>query len=350
MGIRAARTAILICASIGTVAGFVRQGAAQGSTPSPAPTPLCARPNYLAFLIQAAPAITPPLAEQQGIHGTVQVVVSLDVDSRVVGARIQSSPSAVLNPAALTAARHSTFRTENYGCLPIAADYIVSYDFVNKVTFATTASGEQTLSVIGEGTVTRPADAAVVRTTIATRDAVAQDAMAKNDALVATLKGRLVALGIRERDIGWTTSVRSRAFSTPEPTSETAVSRRVEITVDNVANAGHVAAAAASLSSGQVVAIRYELKNHIDADREARNLALKDAEGAAQVAAARQSSGGRLGAMRGVVPPSVGTSPPTVKVVSYHLFPIVGGFKELPVPVPDLEVRATVTVTYAIKP
>jgi uncharacterized protein YggE len=350
MRIGPGRAAILICATIGAVAGFVRQGVAQESTPRPTPTPLCARPNYLAFMIQPAPAIAPPLAEQQGIHGTVQVVVSLDTDSRVVGARIQSSPSAVLNPAALTAARHSTFRTESYGCRPIAADYIVTYDFVNKVTFATTASGEQTLSVIGEGIVTRPADAAVVRVTIVTRDAVSQAAMAKNDALFDTLERKLAALGIGERNIGWMTSVRSRAFATPEPTSETMVSRPVVITVDNLANAGHVAAAAASLSSDQAVAIRYELKNHADADREARNIALKDAENAAQAAAASQSSGWHLGVMRAVVPPSVISSPPPAKVVPYRMIPVVGGFQEPFIDVPYLEVRATATVTYAIKP
>ena len=69
------------------------------------------------------------MAQQQGIAGTVQVIVSLDAASHIVGTRIQSSPSVVLNQAALTAARQSKFQTEIRDCKPIAADYIFSVDF-----------------------------------------------------------------------------------------------------------------------------------------------------------------------------------------------------------------------------
>jgi TonB family protein len=72
---------------------------------------------------------TPPLAQQQGISGVVQVVVSLDATSQVTNAKIQSSPSAILNNAALSAARQSTFQTQIVNCKPIAADYIFSVDF-----------------------------------------------------------------------------------------------------------------------------------------------------------------------------------------------------------------------------
>ena len=101
------------------------------ATPRPTPTPLsCARPNVARD--DAARGLepdTPALAQQQGISGVVQVVVSLDAQSRVVGTRIQSSPSAVLNAAALAAARGSQFRTEVKNCEPVAADYIFSVDF-----------------------------------------------------------------------------------------------------------------------------------------------------------------------------------------------------------------------------
>ena len=72
---------------------------------------------------------TPALAQQQGIQGTVQVIVSLNENSRVIGTRVQSSPSGILNNAALSAARQSTFQTEIRDCKPIAADYIFSVEF-----------------------------------------------------------------------------------------------------------------------------------------------------------------------------------------------------------------------------
>ena len=99
-------------------------------TPKPTPTPLsCARPNVPATTLHAMEPDTPAMAQAQGIQGTVQVIVSLDVTSHIVGTRIQSSPSAVLNQAALSAARQSTFQTEIRDCKPIAADYIFSVDF-----------------------------------------------------------------------------------------------------------------------------------------------------------------------------------------------------------------------------
>jgi TonB family protein len=100
------------------------------ATPKPTPTPLsCARPNVAATTVRPLEPDTPAVAQQQGISGVVQVVVSLDAQSRVVGTRIQTSPSAVLNQAALAAARGSQFRTEVRNCEPVAADYIFSVDF-----------------------------------------------------------------------------------------------------------------------------------------------------------------------------------------------------------------------------
>lgn len=99
-------------------------------TPVPTPTPLsCARPNVDAATLHAVEPDTPPLAQQQGISGTVQVVVSLDATSHVTSTKVQSSPSAILNNAALSAARQSTFQTQIVNCKPIAADYIFSVEF-----------------------------------------------------------------------------------------------------------------------------------------------------------------------------------------------------------------------------
>ncbi|HEY4439263.1 MAG TPA: SIMPL domain-containing protein [Candidatus Elarobacter sp.] len=57
------------------------------------------------------------------------VVISLNVASEVVNATIQHSPSAILNSAALAAARSSRFRTEVRNCRPIAADYLYVVTF-----------------------------------------------------------------------------------------------------------------------------------------------------------------------------------------------------------------------------
>ncbi|HEX3550652.1 MAG TPA: TonB family protein [Candidatus Elarobacter sp.] len=105
---------------------------AAASPPAPPATPTprsCARPNVAATTLRTVEPEMPPLATAQGVSGTVAVVVSLDANSRVVNARVQSSPSALLNAAALTAARGSAFRTETRDCVPIAADYLFTVDF-----------------------------------------------------------------------------------------------------------------------------------------------------------------------------------------------------------------------------
>jgi periplasmic protein TonB len=103
------------------------------ATPRPTPTPAsCARPNVPATTLRAADVDTPPLAQAQGISGTVSVVVSLDAQSRVVATRVQSSPSALLNAAALATARNSQFRTEVRNCEPVAADYLFSVEFTSQ--------------------------------------------------------------------------------------------------------------------------------------------------------------------------------------------------------------------------
>ncbi len=100
------------------------------ATPQPTPSPLsCARPDVPAVTLHAAEPETPPLAVQQSVAGTVEVVVTLDARSKVVAARVQSSPSALLDAAALAAARGSQFRTAIQNCEPVGADYLFSVEF-----------------------------------------------------------------------------------------------------------------------------------------------------------------------------------------------------------------------------
>ena len=93
------------------------------------PTPACARPNVDARTVNAVPAETPPLAQQQGISGEVTVVVSLDENSKLVSATVQKSPSSLLNNAALQAAKSSTYQTRIANCKPVADSYRFIVEF-----------------------------------------------------------------------------------------------------------------------------------------------------------------------------------------------------------------------------
>lgn len=121
---------------IASAAPVVAATAEPPPSASPAPVPTatlltCARPNVPAETTHAAQPDMPALAQQQGISGDVAVIVSLDAQSRVVAARVQSSPSTLLNAAALAAARGSVFRTEVRDCTPVAADYVFTVEFAS---------------------------------------------------------------------------------------------------------------------------------------------------------------------------------------------------------------------------
>jgi TonB family protein len=97
--------------------------------PTPPPTPSCAVPNADAKTTNAVQAETPPIAQQQGISGEVTVVVSLDETSKLVSATVQKSPSALLNNAAVNAAKASKFQTRIVNCKPVADSYRFIVEF-----------------------------------------------------------------------------------------------------------------------------------------------------------------------------------------------------------------------------
>ncbi len=92
--------------------------------PQPTPTPqMCARPNVPPGTDRAIEPDMPAMAQQQGITGDVTIDISLDENNHIVAASVESSPSKILNAAALSAARQSTFHTEIKDCKPVAATY-----------------------------------------------------------------------------------------------------------------------------------------------------------------------------------------------------------------------------------
>lgn len=96
-----------------------------GSTPPPADA--CIAKNYPATTLEAGAA--DPFISSHLPSGTVYVVVSLDVNSHIVGARVQSGSNPQLNAYALSQTRRSRFRTAIVDCKPIAADYVFGVTF-----------------------------------------------------------------------------------------------------------------------------------------------------------------------------------------------------------------------------
>ena len=105
------------------------EACARGDAP---PRPgLCAVPEMLPYTVRATMPDVPPVAQQQGISGRVEVLVSLDERGRVVDVKVQSSSSAVLNASSLAAARRSTYRPAVHACVPVPSMYLFAVEYAS---------------------------------------------------------------------------------------------------------------------------------------------------------------------------------------------------------------------------
>jgi Gram-negative bacterial TonB protein C-terminal len=89
----------------------------------------CAQRYAPATTLIAAEPLTPPLAQNLGTSGVVQVLVSIDVFGHATNARILSSPSTLLNKPSIAAALQSTFRPEIFRCHTVPGDYVLSISY-----------------------------------------------------------------------------------------------------------------------------------------------------------------------------------------------------------------------------
>ncbi len=98
--------------------------------PTPTPKPACAVPSADPKVVNAVPPEIPEIAQQSGNSaGEVEVKVDLDAASHIVSASIYKSTNPVLNSAAITSTKQSTFQTEIVDCKPVAASYRFVVDF-----------------------------------------------------------------------------------------------------------------------------------------------------------------------------------------------------------------------------
>ena len=342
-----------ISGSLLAAAAALFAGAAASAQPvfaqTTAPAATCPRPNVPAQAIRTVDPDMPAIAQMQGIDGAVRVIVSLDRESHVTATRILSSPSAVLNAAALSAARQSVFQTEIVGCRPIAVDFLLPVSFEGGApSWFGSASGEQTMTVTAQGFALRYADYAAVVVGIITRDdtdpAVAGS---HNAAIFDAFRARLRALGIAGDQIratytlSTTTTTTPAANPSPAPPHGGLAMRQVTIAVEPAARATAVIDAATASGVTSIGTVRYDVRDGESLYREALANGLKDARARADAIAATTHL--RLGPIRNVQ--KSGTR-------ETYAYAPAGAFRAGAVlytpEAPAVEARADVTVTYAL--
>jgi TonB family protein len=90
----------------------------------------CQSAHADAAVIFAAPAYMPVIAHEMGFKGTAYIEVELAQNGTLAAARVaRSSGNRVVDAAALSTARTTTFRAETVNCTAIAGAYLYRVDF-----------------------------------------------------------------------------------------------------------------------------------------------------------------------------------------------------------------------------
>lgn len=214
---------------------------------------------------------------------------------------------------------------------------------------AAAALPPRTVTVAGEGSVSRPPDRASLAASLISNDDDAQTATSANNKTYASLVARMAALHIPETSIR-TTSYDISFVPKPEPSAQFKpprtgyiVMRRLQISIDDLSAVGRTVDAAVAAGITQIDGVTFGLRDPRKAYADALTAAMSDAElqasALAKGAHVRLGSVLRVDAARAVpLPSQPGVMLRTAAAVPTELQPS------------QVEVHATVNVTFALEP
>jgi uncharacterized protein YggE len=207
-----------------------------------------------------------------------------------------------------------------------------------------------TITVTGQGEVTRPPDRAIVAVTIVTNDDNAARALAENNRRFAGFGAKLATLGIGATDIR-STSVQSDFNARPSAPNPGAtgpygfvVTRNAQVDISNLGQTGAVIDTATSAGATQINGVSYDFRDRRAVERAALAAAVADAYAQAQTLAAaahvqivRVLHIGNAAGLERPVPMAMSMARKTEVAEPTTISPS------------DLDVTNSITVTYAIR-
>jgi uncharacterized protein YggE len=206
-----------------------------------------------------------------------------------------------------------------------------------------------TITVTGQGSVSRAPDLATVAATIVTNDDNASKALSDNNRRYAALLAKLGTLGIAAGDV---TSTSLQSYFNPRPKNDVqagqlfgfVVTRNVAVNVAALAQTGAVIDAATAAGATQINGVSYGFRDRRAVERAALAAAVADASAAAQAIA----SAAHVEIVR-VLRIGNETGPQRIAPLAMSM----ARTAEAPVPTTispsDLDVTSTVSVTYIIR-
>jgi uncharacterized protein YggE len=207
-----------------------------------------------------------------------------------------------------------------------------------------------TLTVTGDGTVTRAPDRAVVSFAVQTNDADSGAATSANAAIAIALTARMLRLGLSVAAV--TTSGYGLDYtprpSKPDPANDQrygyTVTRSIDVTVDAIDRAGAVVDAGVAAGATNVNGVAFELRDPHAARLAAQSAALADATAQARSLAA--AAGVRLVRIISIAPGGDAVAP------RLRMAPMALKLAAVPTTIDpgNLTVTAQVTLRYEIAP
>jgi TonB family protein len=310
----------------------------------------CAVPDRPPAVVRAAQPDFPAIAQQQGIFGTVQVAVTVAPDGSVTEVRIVRSPSAILNAAAVHAARVSTYQPQLRDCAPVTGDYLLTVRFAapsSNISTRTLARGEMAAAVSTQATVFRYPDRVSVNALFISHGVSEAAAFTANEAAFAKIVRETEGIAtartiIAPRSIGTPGRFRTPppAGSTPAP--DVGVLRQMGLRVNRFVDVPRVVDVYET-NDAEFIEAYWSLRDSSEAEREALALAIREAR--TEVDAFARSRGLHVVAVLRVEPerprrPYYAESSPNFAASDRTRFP------EGP---PYVSVKRDVTVTYRLR-
>jgi uncharacterized protein YggE len=221
------------------------------------------------------------------------------------------------------------------------------------LSFALPAAAQETAAIpsivtTGEATVRRAPDQAFVTVAVESRSKNPRDAQRQNAETMTAVQQRLAAAGVAKeavRTLGYSIQQEFDYPNGRRVPREYVARNALEVRVEPVERTGDIIDAAVQAGATAVSGVRFELKDRAGAEREALRMAVTDARGRADAAAA--GAGRSVDRVLRIEEVRTGMAPPPRPMMMTRA--AADASIETPVEPGTIEIRAQVTLTVSFK-
>ena len=225
--------------------------------------------------------------------------------------------------------------------------------FVSSLSFAVPAGAQEpnaipSIVTTGEATVRRAPDQAFVTVAVESRSKNPRDAQRLNAETMTAVQQRVAASGVAKeavRTLGYSIQQEFDYPNGRRVPREFVARNALEVRVEPVEKTGDIIDAAVQAGATTVSGVRFELKDRAGAEREALRMAVADARGRADAAAA--GAGRSVDRVLRIEEVRAGMAPPPRPMMMTRA--AADASVETPVEPGTIEIRAQITLTVSIK-